>query len=91
VVLPSEWAIVDTCTGPLYEAMFSRDLHGNKFSGPYFMFDDIENSPIVVSRRRTIATSQSIFVDFKQEENCSHLSRLTVVAEPVDSTEVTFL
>jgi hypothetical protein len=36
VVLPSEWAIMDTCTGPLYEAMFSRDLHGKKGSGTCF-------------------------------------------------------
>jgi hypothetical protein len=85
VVLPSEWAIMDTCTGPLYEAMFSRDLHGTKGSGPYFMFDDIENSPIVVSRRRTIATSQPIFVAAKQEESSSHVSRIHVVAEPGNS------
>jgi hypothetical protein len=91
VVLPSEWAIMDTCTGPLYEAMFSRDLHGTKGSGPYFRFDDIENSPIVVSRRRTLATSRCIFVDAKQEENSSHVSRIPVVAEPGDSIEVTFL
>jgi hypothetical protein len=91
VVLPSEWDIMDTCTGPLYEAMFSRDLHGKKGSGPSFMFDDIEKSPIVVSRRRTIATSQCIVVDEKQKENSSHVSRLSVVTEPGDSIEVTFL
>jgi hypothetical protein len=75
----------------LYEAMFSRDLHGTKGSGPYFMFDDIENSPIVVSRRRTLANCQCIFVDAKQEEKSSHVSRIPVVAEPGDSIEVTFL
>jgi hypothetical protein len=91
VVLPSEWAIMDTCTGPLYKAMFSRDLQVNKGSGPYFMFDDIENSPIVVSRRRSIATSQCIFVNAKQEENSSLVTRLPVVAEPGDTIEVTFL
>jgi hypothetical protein len=58
VVFPSEWEIMDTCTGPLYEVMLCRDLHGKKGSGPYFMLEEIENSPIVVYRRRTIATSQ---------------------------------
>jgi hypothetical protein len=46
------------------------------------MFDDIENSPIDISRRKTIATFQCIFVDAKQEETSSHVSRLLVVAEP---------
>jgi hypothetical protein len=91
VVLPSEWAVMDTCTGPLYEAMFSRDLHGKKGSGPYFMFDDIGNSPIIVSRRRTIATSQCIFVDTKQEEKSSHVPRLPVVSVTGDSIELTFV
>jgi hypothetical protein len=90
-VLPSEWAIMDTYTARLYEAMFSRDIHGTKGSGPYFMFDDIENSPIVVSRRRTLETCQCIFVDAMQEENSSHVSRIPVVAEPGDCIEVTFL
>jgi hypothetical protein len=91
VVLPSEWAIMDTCTCPLYEAMFSRDLYGKKGSRPYFMFDDIENSPIVISRLRTIATSKFLFVDAKQEETSSHVSIIPVVADPGDSIEVTFL
>jgi hypothetical protein len=82
---------MDACSGPLYEAMFSRDLHGTKGHGPYFMLDDIENSPIVVSRRRTLETSQSIFPDAKQKEISSHVFRITVVAEPGDCIEVTFL
>ena len=52
------------------------------------MFDNIENSPIVVSRSRTIATSQCIFVDTKLENNSSHVSRLPVVAEQGDYKEV---
>jgi hypothetical protein len=91
VVLPSEWAIMDTITGPLYEAMFSLDLHGKKFYVQYFMFDDIENSPIAVSRRRTIATSRCISVDAKHEENSSHVSRIPVVSETGNSIELTFL
>ena len=91
VVLPSEWAIMDTSTGPLYEDMFCSDLNAKKGSGPYFMFDDIENSPIVVSRRRTISTSQCIFVDATMENNSAHVSRLPVVAEPGDYIDVTFL
>jgi hypothetical protein len=55
------------------------------------MFDDIENSPIVISRRRTIETSRCIFVHAKQEESSSHVSRLPVVSEPCDSIELTFL
>jgi hypothetical protein len=30
LVLPSEWAIMDTCTDPLYETILSRDLHETK-------------------------------------------------------------
>jgi hypothetical protein len=60
-------------------------------SGTYIMCEDIENSPIVVSIRRTIATSQCIFVDSMQEDYSAHMSRLPGVAEPGDSKEVTFL
>jgi hypothetical protein len=48
VVHPSEWAIMNSCPGPLHEAIFSLYLHGTKGSGPFFMFDDIDNSPIFV-------------------------------------------
>jgi hypothetical protein len=53
--------------------------------------DDIESSPIVVSRRRTIAASQCIVVDSMQEDKSVHISRHIALSEPGDSIEETFL
>jgi hypothetical protein len=55
------------------------------------MCDDTESSPVVLSRRRTIATSQCIVVDSLQEDKSVHMSRHSALAEPDDSIEVTFL
>jgi hypothetical protein len=50
VIVPSEWAILDTCTAPLFEALFSLPSNASLASVPSFMFDNIENIPIVRPR-----------------------------------------
>jgi hypothetical protein len=90
VVLPSEWAILDTSTGPLYEAMFGRHSSALKGSGPRFVFEDIENAPIVRNRPKIIDPSHYIFVDAASSETLMECPRLPVVAEVGDCISVRF-
>jgi hypothetical protein len=47
VVVPSEWAILDTCTAPLFDALFSLPSSASNASSPSVVFDNMENTPIV--------------------------------------------
>jgi hypothetical protein len=90
VVLPSEWAILDTCTAPLFEALFSRHSSASTSSGPSFLFDDIENTPIVRQRKSVVDASRYIFVDALQKEDAAPFPRLPVPSGPGDCIEVKF-
>jgi hypothetical protein len=54
VVVLSEWAILDTCTVPLFDALFSLPSSASTASGPSIVFDDIENTPIVRHRKSVL-------------------------------------
>jgi hypothetical protein len=46
IVLPSEWARLDTCTAPLFDALYGRHSGlAKKNTGPSFIFEEIENIP----------------------------------------------
>ena len=91
VVVPSEWAILDTCTAPLFDALFSLPSSASTASGPSFVFDDIENTPIVRHRKSVVDSSSYIFVDANQEEDTAPFPKLPVPAGPGDCIEVEFM
>jgi hypothetical protein len=90
VVVPSEWAILDTCTAPIFDALFSRHSSASTEPGPSFLFDDIENTPIVRQRNSILDASRYIFVDTNQREDAAPFPRLPVPAGPGDFIEVKF-
>ena len=91
VVVPSEWAILDTCTAPLFDALFSLPSSASTASGPSFVFDDIENTPIVRHRKSVVDSSSYIFVDANQEEDTAPFPKIPVPAGPGDCIEVKFI
>jgi hypothetical protein len=91
VVVPSEWAILDTCTAPLFEALFSFPSSASTASGPSFVFDDIENIPNVGHRKSVVDSSSYIFVDANQEEDEASSLKIPVPAGPGDCIEVEFI
>ena len=84
VVVPSEWAILDTCTAPLFDALFSLPSRASTASGTSFVFDDIENTPIVRHRKSVVDSSSYIFVDANQEEDAAPFPKIPVPAGPGD-------
>jgi hypothetical protein len=50
VVLPSEWAILNTCTAPLFEALFSRHSSASVSSDPSLLFDIVTHQLCVRER-----------------------------------------
>jgi hypothetical protein len=91
IVVPSEWAILDTCTAPLFDALFGLHPSASTTSGPSFVFDDIENTPIVRHRESVVDTSSYIFVDANQQQDAAPSSRIPVPAGPGDYIEVEFI
>jgi hypothetical protein len=58
VVLPSEWARLKTCTAPLFEALYGHHSGlAKKNTGPFIIFEDIENVPIIRQRQSTLDAS----------------------------------
>mgnify|MGYP003438799006 FL=1 len=91
VVVPSEWAILDTCTAPLFDALFSLPSSASNASGPSFVFDNIENTPIVRHRKSVVDASSYIFVDANQEGDEEPSPKIPVPAGPGDCIEVEFI
>jgi hypothetical protein len=90
VILPSEWAIFDTSTGVLYEAMFGRRFCPGYRSSQGFVFGDIEDVPIVRNRARTLDMSEHLFLD-SPEDGAVQSKKLPVLAGPHEFVEVSFL
>jgi hypothetical protein len=91
VVLPSEWARLDTCTAPLFEALYGRRSScANNNNGPSFVFEDIENVPIVCQRQSTIDASRYIFVDAAPNAEHTQRHRIPVIADVGDSIQVMY-
>jgi hypothetical protein len=68
VVVPSEWAILDTCLAPLFDALFSLPSSASNASGPSFVFDDIENTPIVRHRKSIVdASNYYLWMQIRRE------------------------
>ena len=91
VVVPSEWAILDTCTAPLFDALFSLPSSASTASGPSFVFDDIENTPIVRHRKSVVDSYSYISVDANREEETAPFPNISVPAGPGDCIEVKFI
>jgi hypothetical protein len=81
---------LDTCTAPLFEDLFSRHSSASNSSGPSFLFDYIENTPIVRQRKSVVDASRYIFVNALQKEDAAPFPRLPVPAGPGDCKEVKF-
>jgi hypothetical protein len=93
VVPPSEWATLDARTGVLCDAMFGCHTSLNNIRSTGFVFHDIENVPVLENRRRTLDTSQFIFVDAAQQSKeleSADFRRLPVAAERGDTVSVSF-
>jgi hypothetical protein len=91
VVLPNEWARLDTCTAPLFEALYGHHYGlAKKNTGPSFIFEDIENVPIVRQRQSTIDASHHIFVDAAPDAEQPQRRRLPVIGEAGESIRVSF-
>jgi hypothetical protein len=91
VVVPSELAIFDTCTAPLFDALFSLPSSASTASGPSFVFDNIENKPIVRHRKSVVNASSYIFVKANQEGDEARSADISVPAGPGDCIEVEFI
>jgi hypothetical protein len=63
VVVPSEQVIVDTCTAPISDDLFSLSSSASTACGPLFMFDDIDNALMLLHRKSDAYSSSFIFVD----------------------------
>jgi hypothetical protein len=82
----SEWDILNTCTALLFDALFSLPSSDSTASGPSFVFDDIENIPIVRHRKSVVDASRYLLVDAnhllaRAIQQSSSLSRLIRVAK----------
>jgi hypothetical protein len=82
---------LDTCTAPLFDALFSLPSSASTASGPLFVFDDIENLPIVRHRNSAVDSSSYIFVDANQEEDAAPSPKIPVPAGLGDCIEVKFI
>jgi hypothetical protein len=60
-------------------------------SGPSFVFDDIENTPIVRHRKSLVDSYSCVFVDANQEEDEAPSPQIPVPAGPGDCIEVKFI
>jgi hypothetical protein len=81
-VVPSEWAILDSCTAPLFDALISLHLSSSTTSGSSFVFDDIENTAFVRHGKSVVDAYGYIFMDANQEEDAAQFSKLPVPAGP---------
>jgi hypothetical protein len=97
IVLPSAWALMDTATGVLYDAMFgNRTRPGvfHTFSSTDYVFEGIEDVPIVRSRSMNLDMSQGILVDPAEGSDGQDDLRNAQLPEPtgpVDVVCVTFV
>jgi hypothetical protein len=57
VVAPSEWAILDTYTAPLFDDLFSLPSSASTASGTSFVSDNIDKTPIVRHRKSVVDVS----------------------------------
>jgi hypothetical protein len=62
LVFPSEWALLDCCTGPVFQSIAGERTGIRALSGFRLLFSDIEGTPIVRKRRQFLDTSSQIFV-----------------------------
>jgi hypothetical protein len=97
IVLPSAWALMDTATGVLYDAMFGNQTRPgafHTFSSTEYIFEGIEDVPIVRSRSMNLDMSQVIFVDPVEESDGQDDLRNALLPEaagPGDVVCVTFV
>jgi hypothetical protein len=97
IVLPSAWALIDTATGVLYDAMFwNRTRPGafHTFSSTEYIFEGIEDVPTVRNRSMNLDMSQVIFVDPAEGSDGQddlRNAQLPEAAGPGDVVCVTFL
>lgn len=93
IVLPSAWALMDTATGVLYDAMFGNRTRPDAsctLASTEYSFECIENVPIVRSRSRNLDMSQVIFVDPAEGSDGNDDLQLPEAAGPDDVVCVTF-
>jgi hypothetical protein len=70
IVLQSTWALMDTAISVLYDAMFGNQTRPgafHTFSSTEYIFEGIEDVPIVRSRSINLDMSQVIFVDPRKQ------------------------
>jgi hypothetical protein len=91
VVVPSKWAILDTCTTPPFDVLFSPPSSAFTASGPSFVFDNKENKPIVRHKKSVVNASSYIFVEANQEGDEARSADISVPAGPGDCIEVEFI
>jgi hypothetical protein len=80
VVVTSKLAILDRCTAPIFDALFSLHSNASTASSPYFLFDDIENTPIVRHIKSVVDSSSFILVDTNEEKDAAPFPKLPVSA-----------
>lgn len=61
IVLPSQWVLLDVCTGPIYRLMFGTSVGSGSYS-ERAMFETIEECPVVQDRERIMTCDTQIFV-----------------------------
>jgi hypothetical protein len=83
VFVQSEWAIFNTCTAPLFDALFSLPSSASTASGPSFVFDDIENIPIVRHRKSVVDASRYL-LDANHEEDAAPSSKPAGPGNPAE-------
>jgi hypothetical protein len=91
VNVPSGWAILDTCTAPLFSTLFSLPSSASTASGPSILFDDIDNTPMVRHRNSDAYSSSYINVDANEKEDAAPFRKLPVPAGPGGCIEVKFI
>jgi hypothetical protein len=88
LVFPSNWALLDCRTGPVFESIAGERTGIQVAPGFKLFFSDIEDTPIVRNRTRFLDTSSQIFVNPACTSGSPQRSRLPVPAKSGDSVSI---
>jgi hypothetical protein len=91
LVFPSNWALLDSRTGPVFESIAGERTGMQNVPGFKLMFSDIEDTPIARNRTRFLDTSSHISVNSPCTSGSPQKARLPVPAKSGDTVSITLL
>jgi hypothetical protein len=91
LVFPSEWALLDCRTGPVFESISGERTGITAQPGFKLLFSDIDETPIVRNRRQFLDTSSQIFVHPPSKNVAHQEKRLPIPVRSGDTISITLL